>query len=144
MLFIDTDVLAIHHLFIRDRRRNDNEKFLSQVRVEKPIITIHNLLELCGLFAVANQIAKVPKIYQDYLTSDDFAVYFPKGFDDWPRYTEQLLDVVGRGHSYGDALVTSSAEEGGVQTFITWNTRHFKDRIEAEVISPNEFIDRVE
>jgi len=141
VLFIDTDVLAIHHLFIRDRRRGDNERFLAKVRAEKPSITIHNLLELCGLFAVANQCQKVPEICQDYLQSEDFLVYFPKGFDEWTRYTEQILEVVGRGHSYGDALVASSAEEGGVQTFVTWNTQHFEGSINAEVLSPTEYIE---
>ena len=140
MLFVDTDVLAIHHLFLRDKRRDENEKFLREISNKKPNLTIHNLLELCGLFAVANQLSKIPIVYKDYLETMAFNVYFPEEFEDWPRHIEHILDIVSRGHSYGDALIVSTAEEGGVEVFITWNTRHFKETINATVLSPTEYL----
>lgn len=140
MLFIDTDVLAIHHLFIHDKRREKNEVFLTKIRGRKASTTIHNLLELCGLFAVANQQFKVPTVYMDYLESKDFGVFFPGTPSDWPQHVEHILEIISRGHSYGDALVVSTAEEGGVEVFVTWNIKHFKDSIDAHVLTPIEYL----
>ncbi|MFQ5979697.1 MAG: hypothetical protein ACE5OZ_16330 [Candidatus Heimdallarchaeota archaeon] len=140
VLFIDTDVLAIHHLFLRDKRREENERFLAHVRTKRPNITIHNLLELCGLFAVANQQNKVQVIYREYLESQDLNIFFPRTYDDWPRRLERILEVIERGHSYGDTLVTSAAEMGEVEVFVTWNTKHFEGSINAKVLSPRMYL----
>jgi predicted nucleic acid-binding protein len=140
VLFIDTDVLAIHHLFLRDQRRGENEKFLATIRDKKPNITIHNLLELCGLFAVANQSSKVSIVYREYLEAQVFNIFFPRSVNDWPRRVEDILEAISRGHSYGDALVASAAEEGGVEIFVTWNTKHFEETINAKVQSPTMYL----
>lgn len=45
MIAIDTDVLAIHHIFVRDKKRKENEEVFRKFK-GKLVTSIHNLLEL--------------------------------------------------------------------------------------------------
>ncbi|MHA1834782.1 MAG: hypothetical protein ACTSV7_12435 [Candidatus Baldrarchaeia archaeon] len=50
MICVDTDVLAIHHIFTWDERYDVNEEVFQRLKKEgKLCTTIRNVLELCGL-----------------------------------------------------------------------------------------------
>jgi len=50
MIVVDTDVLAIHHIFLRDKSREENEEAYKVLKDHMARTTIYNLLELCGIF----------------------------------------------------------------------------------------------
>ncbi|MFQ6075972.1 MAG: hypothetical protein ACE5Z5_07545 [Candidatus Bathyarchaeia archaeon] len=141
MIAVDTDVLAIHHLFVWDRRRKTNELFLEATRAESRGTTVHNLLELAGLFAIAGQSHRVETLLEKYLRSRDLAVIFPKIETDWGERVSIVTDYIKRGLSYGDALVARVLEEAVVGTFVTWNKKHFNGKVKARVLTPPEYLE---
>ncbi len=52
MIALDTDILAIHHIFTWDSRRSANEQFYQRIKGNSAT-SVHNLLELSGLFSLA-------------------------------------------------------------------------------------------
>jgi hypothetical protein len=53
MIAIDSDVLAIHHIFTGDARYLENARFMERSAKHERGVTIYNLLELCGIIASA-------------------------------------------------------------------------------------------
>ena len=51
MIVVDTDVLAIHHIFLRDKSREENEEAYKVLKDHMVRTTIYNLLELCEIFS---------------------------------------------------------------------------------------------
>jgi len=140
MIVVDTDVLAIHHIFIWDNRREENERAYKLLRKNNARTTIYNLLELCGLFSMAGMEDRVEKVLEVYLSGDELHVEFPPYPEDWGDFVELVVDYMKRGLAFGDALVALSSEAVGVKTFVTWNKKHFKGKINAKVITPKEFL----
>ena len=66
MIALDTDILAIHHIFTWDPRRSVNEQFYQRVK-GNTATSIHNLLELCGLFSLAGLSQKADSVLEKYL-----------------------------------------------------------------------------
>lgn len=139
MIAVDTDVLAIHHVFRWDRRFKANERFLDAVW-GKVCTMIHNLLELCGLYAVAGLAADVRGVLDSYLKARDITVVFPEYKADWGDYVSGLISYVERGLSYGDALVAGAVERSPAEAFVTWNKRHFEGKLKVDVLTPDEFL----
>ncbi|MEM1944973.1 MAG: hypothetical protein QXX57_04485 [Nitrososphaerota archaeon] len=137
---VDTDVLAIYHLFRKDRRSSVNERFLASVR-GRAMTTIHNVLELCGLFALAGMLSAVEEVQLKYLRiARDIQVFFPDPEPDWGLYVESLTKYIGRGLSYGDAVVAKAVEQSEAGFFITWNKKHFDKKLNIPVYTPEEFL----
>ncbi len=145
MICLDTDVLAIHHLFTWDKRYPINEKALKiLVKKEKLCTTIHNLLELCGLYAMAGLANKVNKVLERYLRSKEILILFPGEVLDWSQYVVSILSYIRRGIPYGDAQIAQVIEQHDVEILLTWNTKHFKGKISAEVLTPLEYLEKYE
>lgn len=140
MILVDTNVLAIHHIFRRDKRFVLNERAYGRLKEREAATTIYNLLELCGLFAVAGMGDRVEALIERYLAGAELGVEFPEYPEDWGEFVEVLAEYLGRGLSYGDALVAAAAEDLGAEIFVTWNKRHFSGRISADVLTPEEFL----
>ncbi len=140
MIVVDTDVLAIHHIFRRDGRFEVNERAYEELRRREGATTIHNLMELCGLFAVAGMGNRIAALINRYLGGAELRVEFPRYPEDWGEFVEVLVGYLERGLSYGDALVAAAAEDLGAEILVTWNKRHFSGRISADVMTPEEFL----
>jgi len=140
VIVVDTDVLAIHHIFRKDVRFKLNERAYAELKKRGAATTIHNLLELCGLFAVAGMRERVEAVIERYLAGAELRVEFPNYPEDWGEYVELLAEYLRRGFSYGDALVALAAEGVGAEVLVTWNKRHFSGKISAEVLTPEEFL----
>jgi predicted nucleic acid-binding protein len=137
MLVIDTDVLAIHHIFRWDKRASLNEEFLLRTSEKERGTTIHNLLELCGLLSLAGEGVKVHRLFKDFLRSK-YLILYPK--EDFQKSIEKILHFEVRGLSYGDSLVAVVVEETGADEFVTWNKRHFEGKISARIMTPEEYL----
>ena len=140
MIIVDTDVLAIHLIFTWDRRREENERVYELLVELGAKTTIYNLLELCGLLALAKMECRIRDLLRAYLAEEEIGVEFPSYPRDWGEFTELVVRYLERGFSCGDALVALSVEAVGAETFVTWNKKHFGGKIGARVLTPSEFL----
>ena len=136
---VDTDILAIHHIFIWDQRRDVNEKLFEAVK-GKACTTIHNLLELCGLFAIAGLASKVEEVEDKYLRGKEFVIVFSGYHGDWGEYVSSVTEYIKRGLSYGDAIIVEALEQSDIETFITWNRKHLDGKLNIKLVTPEEYL----
>lgn len=145
MIVIDTDVLALHHFFIKDPRHAIAVSFMNETRKQARGTTIYNLLELAGILAVAGKADLGRSLIGTYATAADMQVLFPRPTSIspdafWADYTGDLVDVMARGLRYGDAKVLWVAERHDASCLVTWNTRHYRDRTPLPVLTPEEVV----
>ncbi len=140
LIAIDTDVLAIHHIFTWDERWKINEEFL--LKVVKPATTIHNLLELASLIIRALRNTELAiKIFKYYASSSRWEIIFPPEFTGWERFADEIFNYINRGMSYADSLIAWTVEEyNDIEAFITWNLRDFRGKLKIAVYSPEEWL----
>ncbi len=141
MMSLDTDVLAIYFIYQWDPRFNIAKKIIES-RIAK-CTTIYNVLELCGLMAIAQGHLKSLELFKLLHKRRDFKVLYWKRF---PKSQEEFVSIVmkyiSRDLSVGDAMVSWLIEENNVKTFITYNVKHFKGKILAEVLTPEEYVEK--
>jgi len=138
---VDTDVLAIHHFFTFDKRFKTNKTFLGNVVKRSTLgITIHNLLELYGLATIAWGSEKAYELYRGYLRARNVAILIPPYPTDWTHFTEKICKYLAKKMHYGDALIAWAVDETRPSMFVTWNKKHFQNRMEVRVLTPEEFL----
>jgi len=126
MIAIDSDVLAVHHLFVNDARFPENFRFMERSANHERGVTIYNLLELCGIISSAGKAAEAKILFQRYLTAADMQVLYPPVrleslADYWATHNEDLLQRIARGMRLGDAVVLWVAESANCEAIVTWN-----------------------
>lgn len=142
MIALDTDVLAIHHLFTWDSRREVNELVFADAKA-RLCTTIHNVMELSGLFAVAGFQEKAETVVDTYMKSKEVSVLLGEYPSDWGEYVSSAVRCIGKGLSYGDALIALTLEQSEVESLVTWNKKHFDGKIKLTVETPKEFLERI-
>ena len=55
--------------------------------------------------------------------------------------TEECLFRIHRGMRLGDAVILRTLESSQIDSFITWNTKHFIAKTDINVISPAEYLE---
>ncbi len=147
MILIDSDVYAMHLMYLRDVRFSLNQDFLDRVRPIPKATTIFNLLEICGQASFNLSLVAVQRLYRDFAKSYRVRVLIPRtqGLS-----AEQLLQRVLIERSlykifakmaFMDALILSTAEEyAEIDAFISWNARHFRDKTSLLVRTPAEYL----
>ena len=138
---VDTDVLAIHHIFTWDKRWKTNASALFLLRRKYIFcIPIHGLLELYGLAILAWGVEKARVLFKGYLKAKDVKIMgyaFPSS---WEEYVDIVSSYIERRMNYGDALIAWTLEENDVEVFVTWNKKHFKGKVSAKVYTPEELL----
>lgn len=145
MIAIDSDVLAIYHIFARDARHGDSARFMSRSASHERGVTIYNLLELCGLLASAGRLAEAKGLFRQYLTATDIKVLYPvvhleSSADYWAFHNQDLMERIERGLRLGDAVVLWAAETAACDEVVTWNKRHFEGKTSLTVYTPAEWL----
>jgi len=74
MICIDTDILAIYHVFNRDARYLITQVFMERSKEASRAAAIFSLLEVCGVMATARQSEEAMKLFDEYVVSDDVSV----------------------------------------------------------------------
>ena len=143
LVVIDTDVLALHHVFTWDKRYNINREFLKMV--EEPATTIHNLLELVSIIFRARRGEDARRIYRSYMLSQKWTILYPEPPVDWEEYCDKIFAYLEKGMSYGDSLIAWTLDENAdqIDSFVTWNKKDFENRIKVPVLTPQEWINIV-
>ena len=138
---VDTDVLAIHHVFTWDKRHATNEEFLNAV--ERPATTVHNVLELVGIVCKALRKAEARSIYDAYMLSKKWAVLFPEMPLGWDEFCDFIFPCMERVMSYGAALIAWTVDENAdvIEAFVTWNKKHFSGKLGVPVRTPKEWLE---
>jgi hypothetical protein len=145
---IDTPIFIIDLRYRRDRNFSTNRAFLNRIAEGPPgATTIFNLLEVCGILSFNLAKQQLAELFH----------YFPRhyGVEVLPHSTlesalptfrtSDLLEKISTKASFGDALIASAVEKHvpGAARFVSWNARHFKDRLSIPVLSPREFLQTV-
>lgn len=110
MICIDTDILAIYHIFKRDLRYQITRTFMRKSKGALRAVAIFSLLEVCGIMATAKQSKEAMKLFDEYIASEDVRVLYPpvalnstKEF--WAHQNAELLKRIERGIRLGDAAI---------------------------------------
>ncbi len=146
MIAIDSDLLAIFHIFNKDPRFEATSQFFHRIKEHPKAITIFNLLELCGIISTAAGSEDASEIFHEYLSSTDMTILFPnlsvKDADDfWASLVSECFSRIQKGMRLGDAVILWSLETNeNIDSLITWNTKHFKDKTTLKILTPSEFL----
>lgn len=145
MIAVDTDVLAIYHIFHRDLRYQTTHEFIDATRKQVKGIPLFSLLELCGLLASANRISELQSVFDKYLSAQDVIILFPplmseEGKDFWAVLVSESLSRIKRSMRFGDASLLWIMESSGITSFITWNTRHFIGKTRIQILTPAQYL----
>lgn len=150
MVLVDTDVLLIEFRYQRDARFAANSSFLSKVKEEEPCITVYNLMEFLGQMSFNIPSEKLRD--WDRWLEDEYSllVVWPEGGDldangvlrteIYDRPFSKMLDTA-NGIAFNDALILDLAERTvGIDTVVTWNARHFRNKTALTVMTPEEYV----
>ncbi len=146
MLALDTDLLAILHIFKADVRFVATRQFFQRIKDRPKAITIFTLLELCGIVATSTGKEDADEIFQQYISSDDSVIIYPnlltKDTDEfWGSLVSESFLRIQRGMRLGDAAILWTLETNQeVDTFVTWNTKHFKGKTTLKILTPSELL----
>jgi hypothetical protein len=151
MVVIDTDVVLLAFAFQNDRRQPINTAFLKRVQTADPAITVYNLMELLGQLSFNLSPARL-EAWQSWLIEAHRLTVI------WPLEPNELGAISFRAEifdrpyarmkmhrmAFMDALVLNLAERTpGVEQFVTWNARHFKEKSTLTTLTPEEYLDHI-
>ncbi|OGW40457.1 MAG: hypothetical protein A2Y97_04300 [Nitrospirae bacterium RBG_13_39_12] len=146
MIAIDTDVLAVYHIFHNNPRYNATRNFFAKISGQPRAVTIFNLLELCGLFASANRVKESKNIFERYIKAENITILFPLFASEhkqafWLTLVSECFSRIQKGMRLGDAVILWTLETNeNIDSFVTWNTKHFSDKTPIKLLSPPDFL----
>lgn len=145
LILIDTNIFVIDLRYKRDANYNINRSFLSAIaRSGIGFTTIVNLMEICGILSFnlnQKQLIDLWSYFEErYKVS---VIPSPDLQSDFPSIeNHRLFDTISKKMSFGDALMIGLAEKllPFVNTMVTWDMEHFKEKYSGRVLTPTEFI----
>jgi hypothetical protein len=148
VIVLDTDVLVIYHFFQNDPRYNATRLLFEKVAAETKGVTIFNLLELSGIIAGADKLKLSKNLFEQYNESEDIRILSPRMIagtvnEDvfWRSVVSGCFTYIQKGMRLGDAVILWTLETNQeVDTFITWNTKHFRDKTPIKILTPSDFL----
>lgn len=151
MVAIDTDVLVLAFAFQRDPRQPDNAAFLAQVRSDAPAISVYNLMELLGHLSFNLSAARLAAWESWLIEPYHLTVIWPhatpaqdaEGFFRLELMERPFAKMREQRVAFLDALILDLVERTpNVESFVTWNARHFKGKTSLPVFTPTEYLAR--
>jgi len=144
-ILIDTDVLAIHHIFKSDVRYKITEKFMEKSKELERGTSIFNLLELCGIVASAGLAQESSLIFDFYMRLKDMELLYPKFsftsvLEFWALHNTELMRRIRRGLRLGDAKIVWVGESNLSEALITWNIKHYRNKTPLRILTPEEWL----
>jgi hypothetical protein len=146
MLALDSDLFAILHIFKVDTRFETTKRFFQKIKDQPKAITIFTLLELCGIVATSTGKEDAAEIFHQYISSDDSVIIYPNLLtkdtnDFWASLVSESFLRIQRGMRLGDATILWTLETNQeVDTFVTWNTKHFNGKTSIKILTPSELL----
>ena len=120
MILLDTNVFVIDRFFPRDERYEVNKQFVATLPRMEAGFSIFSLFELCGISSFN-------------LSPEELKRWFM-------RFSSQMLELLRRKLTWGDAVLLKTAEDYEVEAIITWNKKHFEGRTTIKTQTPEEYL----
>ena len=152
MVAVDTDVLVLAFAFHRDARHETNARFLEFVQNSGAGVAIYSVMELLGQLSFnlpAERLVQWPSWLQDYY---NLTVLYPE--TSTLEATEFFMDEIvqrplqmmsERRMPFVDALILGLMERAeNIETFVTWNARHFRGKTSLAVMTPAEYLQQID
>jgi len=146
MIALDTDVLAVYHVFHGDRRYETTRSFFDSINDRTKAVTIFTLLELCGIFSCANRAKDSKTLFDALVSAEDVVILFPDllatdSRDFWSSLVSECFLRIQKGMRLGDAAILWALESNeNISDFVTWNTKHFNEKTSLRILTPSEFL----
>ena len=143
MIFVDTNVFVIDLRYQSDPYYRTNKRFLQKMEKEKNGLTgLINLLELCGILSFNLSPQQVEELFLYFshryklsvLPSADMSVWTPTFL------VTDIIKKIKNKMAFKDAEIALLVEgyKGIVSSFVTWNAKHFKGKLDCPVYTPKE------
>jgi predicted nucleic-acid-binding protein len=148
MIAIDTDVFVLAFAFHQDQRQQSNTRFLATVQHKTPAVAIYTVMELLGQLSFnlaprrllqwhswLQEQYRLTIIYPTTL-NQSADLFFQNEFIDRPlaRLQRQRIPFL-------DGLILDLLERvTAVETFVTWNARHYRGKTPLSVLTPEEYL----
>lgn len=150
MIAIDTDVFILTkpELFKKekDERYEISSRLLLSIKEGKieGATTIFNLLEICGIFGHHFSEDELKEFYIDFARKYNLFLLFPKSnfdLDIMSISISTIFQKIIKKMKINDAIIINIVEENSeVDTFITWNKKHFEGKTKLDVRTPAEYL----
>ena len=145
LVLVDTNIFVIDLRYKRDVNYKINRTFLSAIAQSGiGFTTLVNLLEICGILSFnlsRKQLIDLWTYFEErykvsVIPSPDLQSEFPS------IEIHRLFDTISKRMSFGDALMLGLGEKllPFVNTMVTWDNEHFKDKYSGKVLTPEEFV----
>ena len=149
MVVIDSDVLLLAFAFHRDPRQTNNAAFLTQVQNATAATTVYNLMEVLAQLSFNLSPARLAEWESWLIEPYHLTVIWPRAVENQTAegfFRTEIFEhpiAKAREHriAFLDALVIGLAERTPeVESLVTWNARHFKDKTTLRVQTPSEYL----
>ena len=151
MVVIDTDVILLAFAYHDDPRQSVNARFLRQVQISQPAITIYTLMETLGQLSFNLAPEKLDAWRFWLVDAYQLMVIWPAGSDTLMSNISFRQEILERPlmrmrkyrAAFMDALIMDLAERlPDSQAFVTWNARHFKGKMTMPVLTPQAYLEQ--
>ena len=149
IIFVDSNIFVLDLRYKKDKDYHVNKSFLDSLYEKKTgIISIFNLLEICGILCFSLNEKQVLELYH-YLPDKYRVEIIPSPLMELslPQLAvRKVFEIICRKVRFGYALIISIVETyvPHITHFISWDAIHFKNKISAStsprVLTPEEFL----
>lgn len=143
LILVDTDILVIAARYPRDERSVANSKLLEHIRSRPGQfgISVFSKLEALGALSFGMNAVQFDRFFQEFERRFGMRVVHPLGLDALHQVLEAAVTVMRRRLAFGDVLILLTAEaDSRIDTFVTWNPRHFVGKTTLRVLTPEELL----
>jgi len=145
--FIDTNVFIIELRYKNDANFKANRDFLNIIANQgKGVTSSINLLEVCGILSFNLNDRQLQELFYylpdkfgiDVIPSHDMDALFPASS------IKDLMEIIRKKASLGDALIAELVNKTLPlrSLFVSWDSKHFKDLLSVEAMTPKEYLAR--
>ncbi len=145
-VFLDSDIFIRDLRFKRDEHYQENANLLELVRGKKILgyTSIYNLLEICGYLSFNLDAAELRNLYTGFSGKYALKILFPETLSDQvlKLNVTRVFSYIEKKMALSDSIVSDVADmhKDLLNLFITWNAKHFKDKLSIQVVNPDEFL----
>ena len=148
MVLIDTDIFVIDRIFIHDYRFKINQKIINYIK-ENALdcyTSIFNLYELCGIMSFNLNRKQLINLMKGFEAIYDINIIYPllenkTAEEFFDEFLADALRIILKKVAFLDSLIISIAESfSRIDIIVTWNAKHFKNKTNLNVQTPEEFL----
>lgn len=147
-VFLDSDIFIRDLRFKRDEHYEINKKLIQLVQRKKILgyTSIYNLLEICGYLSFNLTLGDLRNLYVGFPGRYNLTIIFPDKLSDYILKLDiiRIFGFIEKKMSFSDSLISDTVEiyREKLNFFITWNAKHFRDKLSIEVVTPHEFLEK--